>query len=130
MDPKNKNHLASNIITKGWMNISALTKGIILPTCKYIIRKRKGGLAGNDGWIDTRKRDEQHLIDDLRKIRENGEEIESITVFVNWDHQADKYGKTVYAQLIQKKIEAKLLYNDLDSHTIKVELIQENKEED
>ena len=100
------NHITTNIITKGWMNISAITKGWILPSYQFVIR-RKGMRGGLPGWSDELKSAEE-LIKDLRKSQELGEEIEYIQIFVNWDKQVFKYGKNIYVDLIKKKIQAQI----------------------
>lgn len=118
------NHICTNIITKGWLNISAITKGMILPSFQYIIhKKRKGG-----GILAPEVlRDDRYLIDDLKKIKEQGEEVDYIEVFVNWNHQPFKWGKHVYAELVRKKIEAELITKLDEKYIIKVQLLDSDK---
>ncbi len=122
MEPLFSNHITTNIITKGWMNISAITKGFILPSFKYIIRKRP---SGGSSFVQEELRDQQRLIDDLRKAQIADEEIDYIHVFVNWDKQTFKYGKNVFVELIKKKIEAEISTALSSQYDIKVELLGE-----
>ena len=112
------NHITTNIITKGWFNESAITKGFILPTFQYVIvRKRKGGSPGI-------ARDGKYLEDELRRIRKI-EEIDYIQVYVNWNKNVEKYDKKIYANLIKQKIEVKLLNNLDEKFNVKVKLVEE-----
>lgn len=120
----NSNHITTNLLTKGWLNISALTKGFILPTFQFIIKKKKSG-GSSVGYLEE-IRDQQHLIDDLKKL--NKEEVDYIQVFVNWDKTPFKYGKTVYVELMKRKIEAQLSTALSESYRIEVELIEKNKD--
>lgn len=114
------NHITTNIITKGWMNESAITKGFISPAFQYIIvRKRKGGSPGI-------ARDSEYLEDDLRRLRKIGEEVDYIQVYVNWNKHVEKYDKKIYANLIKQKIEVQLLTNLDEKFKIKVKLIEDN----
>ena len=114
------NHITNNIITKGWMNISAITKGFILPTFQYIIHvKRKGGTPA----FDPLPKDDRHLHDDLKKLKEQGQEVDHIQVFVNWEYQPFKWGKSITAELIKKKIEVELLSKMENKYEIKVQFI-------
>lgn len=126
MFQNNTNHITNNILTKGWMNISALTKGFILPSFQYVIR-RKGGLGGNDyAYIEELRREEE-LLKDLKKRKEAGEEIDYIQVFVNWDKSVFKYGKNIYAELIEKRIEAQISYSLSSQYNVRVELVNEKE---
>lgn len=111
------NHLTTNIITKGWLNNSAVVKGFILPSFQYIIRKRKGGSS-------SVVRDSEYLEDDLRRLRKIGEEVDYIQVYLDWNKRDGKYEKKVYANLIKTKIEVQLLTNLNESFNIKVNLIE------
>ena len=112
------NHLTNNILTRGNMNISALTKGFILPFFKYEIKKKHGGgsLYG-DGYENLQK--------ELINQKQSGVTYEDvdITVFVDWDKSQNKENKEIYVKLIQKKIEVQLLENTKNKYSINVELI-------
>lgn len=117
------NHITNNIITKGWLNISAITKGFILPTFQYIIYvKKKGGVSA----FEPHPKDDKHLYDDLKKLKEQGVDVDHIEVFVNWDKQPFKWGKNITAQLIQKKIEVELLNNLHNNYNISVKFIDKD----
>ena len=105
------NHWTNNVLTRGNMNISAITKGFIFPSLSYIIRKKGGGGdQKGDSYEEFQK--------DLERLRKEQEEIDAITVYVNWNKEVDKYGKKVYVELIENKIRAELLPNDPDKKII------------
>jgi len=108
------NHIANNIITRGNMNISALTKGFILPYFIYEIRRKHGGgsLYG-EGYDKLQK--------DLQKL--DSKDIDAIIVKVNWNRNQSKYNKYIYAELIKNKIEVQLIENIKINYNITVELL-------
>lgn len=110
------NHFAKNLITKGWLNISALTKGFILPFFRYTIYKKGGGAYDGSGYYELQR--------DLAIAKNKKEEIEGIKVYVDWNKHVHKYGKEIYAELIIKKIEAELLKQTKEKYKITVEIIQ------
>lgn len=111
------NHLANNILTRGNMNISAITKGFILPAFKFVIRKKKGGSPAYGKGLEQLK-------DELFKLTgKTYDDVDSIEVYVDWNKDVNKYGKEVYVELIQKKIEVELLQTK--KYNIKVELIKD-----
>lgn len=112
------NHFTKNIITKGWLNISALYKGFVLPFFKYEIISKKGGSP----YIISSGYREENLYRDLTKIKED--EIDIIKVYVNWDKDSQKYNKKIFAKLIKKKIEVELLEKKFSKFNIKVEIIE------
>lgn len=111
------NHIATNIITNGYLNISALYKGFILPEFKYEIRKKGGGgIHAGEGI--------SHLKQDLEEIYRKKEEIDAIVVYVDWDKNTNKYNKNIYVELIKNKVKAELIPFDKDEEIIvKVNLI-------
>lgn len=113
------NHWAKNIITKGWLNISALYKGFVLPFFKYEIRRKRGGSPPN---VLSSGYKEKDLYDDLRKIKKEDDDV--IVVFVEWDKKAQKYDKKIYVELIKKKIEVQLLEQKLPNYKIDVEFLK------
>lgn len=115
-----KNNFALNVITRGNMNISAITKGFILPLFTYEIAVSGGGSGAYKGaGISELERD-------LDIIRKKKEQIDAITVFVNWNKKVSRYGKEVYAELVMKKIEAQLLETTKEKYKITVQLIDED----
>jgi len=119
MATSKKNHWAKNIITRGNMNISAITRGFILPYFRFEIRKKGGG---SDQYGEG-LRELQHELKKLTGVTE--EEVDYIAVFVDWNKDVDKYGKEIYAELIEKKITAQLLKHTNEKYKINVELIKE-----
>lgn len=113
------NHFAKNIITKGWLNISALYKGFVLPFFKYEIIRKRGGSSPH---VLSSGYKEENLYNDLRNVKED--EIDVIKVYVNWDKNIKKYDKKIYAELIKKKIEVELLEKNFPKFNINVEIIE------
>ncbi len=118
MSISRKNHWAKNLITRGNMNISAITKGFILPSFKFIIRRKGGGSPQYGEGID-------HLKTELKKLTgKTYDDVELIEVYVDWNKEVEKHSKEVYVELIQKKIEVQLLKSIKEKYKIKVELIK------
>ena len=113
------NHFTKNLITKGWLNISVLTKGFILPIFKYIIIKKKGG---GGGWVAGEGIG--NFRHDVEEIFKKQEEIDVIKVYINWNKDITKYSKKIYVKLIKKKIKAELIEHTNEKHNIKVEFIK------
>lgn len=118
----NKNHIATNIITRGNLNISSITKGFILPFFTYEIKVRKGGGSGiykGSGYYELER--------DLYEIRKKQEEIDAIVVYVDWYKKQSKINKNIYADIIRNKIEAELLERTKEKYEITVEFIKKDK---
>jgi predicted nucleotide-binding protein (sugar kinase/HSP70/actin superfamily) len=98
------------------MNISALTKGFILPVFKFEIRLRRGGISYGDGYDD--------LKDKLKKFEQEKEEIDYIKVYIDWDKDKSETDKKIYVKLIKKTIEVELLKDTLKHYSITVEMIK------
>ena len=103
----------------GNMNISAITKGFILPSFTYEIRRVRhgGGSSYGVGYDDLQK--------DLQKFSGVTEDDYDIFIFVDWDKKIDKDIK-VYAELIEKKIRVELIPFDKDK---KIKITVELKKE-
>jgi len=112
------NHFVKNIITKGWLNISAITKGFILPFFKYVIVTKKSG--GSSAYAY----EEEDFYKRLREAQKQ-DDIELIKVYVDWSKKSTKQDKHIYAELIKKTIEAKLIKNDFKDILIDVEIISD-----
>ncbi len=111
-----KNHWAKNIITRGNMNISAITKGFILPNFTFRIRRKGGGSSvEGEGYGQLQKELEKQL----RKA-----DIEAIEVYIQWNKGVE-HNKKIYAELIEKKISAKLLGDTGNEYKIEVNLIKD-----
>lgn len=104
------------------MNISAITKGFILPFFTYEISTSGGGSG------DYKGAGLSQLERDLEDIRLKKDQVDAITVYVNWNKKVSRYGKEIYADLIMRKIEAQLLEITKEKYKITVELIEETKE--
>ena len=95
------------------MNISLLTRGYILPIFEYIIITRSKIRTGGSGL--------GHLQTDIEKI--GVDEIDVIKVYVDWfKHKNKKKDKKIYAEIVEKKIEAELLKKFDKKIKINVEL--------
>lgn len=115
------NSISTNIITRGNLNISAITKGFVLPFFSYEIKVRKGGGSGTykgTGYYELER--------DLYEVRKKKEEIDSIVVYVDWYKKSYKYDKNIYAEIITNKIEAELLEKTKEKYTITVEFIKKD----
>ena len=100
----NPNHIALNLATKGLLNISNITKGMLI-ILQYVIVTKKGGSPPYIQKEDYRYyNNEQELYQDIRR----NEDIDYIKVFVNWD-KSKKDNILVEAILLKKKIETELL---------------------
>ncbi len=112
------NHFAKNMVTKGLLNISNITKGFILPGFEYvIIRRVRYGGGGMDSGMPYKGRDLEQLVKDVEEI--GVEEIDYIEVYVDGYKKRKKGGK-IYATLIKSKIEAELLTKFKEKPKIKI----------
>jgi len=106
------NHVAGNIITKGFVNSFPLTNGI-LTNLKYEIittTKKHGGIGYGK------------LLDDVRTI--GVDDITAIKVYVNWMKNIQDY-PTISVELIEKRIYAELIEEHGSSiNKIKIEVIK------
>lgn len=119
------NYISNNILTGGNMNISAITKGFVLPNFQFeIITPRRGGggaYADVELYEQLLKAREQR---DQERLSGNTEyDIEYINVIVDWGKNNDKVDKKIYAELIKKKITAQLITKFNESFKINVTLL-------
>jgi hypothetical protein len=116
------NHLAKDLVTKGFLDISILTKGFVLPFSYEIVTKKKRKRGGGSGVkvYDDLKRDLQEF---------QQEDVEYIKVYVDWYKQV-KRNKKVYATLVERKVEAVLyeVYKE-NKIPIKIEIVDIEIEE-
>jgi len=103
------NHVAKNIITKGFINSFPLYDGILTNLEYEIITptRKHGGI----GWTDLKK--------DIHKY----EDITAIKVYVNWYKQVDR-DKHIDAEILKKKIYAELLESNRESINIMVDFLE------
>lgn len=114
------NHIATNIITRGNMNASALYKGFILPQFTYSIRTRRPG--GSIGYYEGDNINK--LNKDINDVKDKKEEIDVINVYINWNKNINKLNKDIYVKLVETEIKAVLISNGNDDNiNINVELI-------
>jgi len=117
--------MTTNILTRGNMNISAITKGFILPTFQFeIVTRRGGSIAYHEDELYEQilkardKRDRERLSGNIDY------DIEYINIIVDWGKNNDKSDKKIYAELIKKKITTELLTNFNESFKINVTLLE------
>jgi len=127
MTPLYSNHITNNIMTRGNMNISAITRGFILPAFQFEIVTKKGG---GSSYYDAELYDQIRKENELRQRDLSGatsgttdHDIEHINVMVDWGKNNDKSNKKIYAELIEKKITAQLLTKFNESYKINVILL-------
>jgi hypothetical protein len=113
------NHFATNLVTKGLLNMSNITKGMVIIGYE-IIRKKKGG--GGSGAYDggpslpyKKIYDERELYDDISKY----DDIDIIKVKVNWEKKY-KGPRLIEAKLIKTHIEAQILKETGKSITVEL----------
>jgi hypothetical protein len=111
------NHFATNLVTKGLLNISNITKGMILISYEIVFKKRGGG----GGW--TPKQVPLHyskdsLYDELRKHDED--DIDYIKVYVDWSDHSLKGFKKIEVKLIKAYIEAEILKETTKKITVQI----------
>jgi hypothetical protein len=107
------NHITTNLITKGLLNISNITKGFILVNYEIVFKKKGGGSSVH---IPLHY-EKNTLFDEIRKHKED--DIDLIKVYVNWN--TTKNNETIKVELIKKQIEAEILLET--TKKIKVEII-------
>lgn len=109
---QDSNHQTINLLTNGFLDTSLLVRGFVIPYFQYEIigkRHRRGG----GGTMGT-------LYGDIDKF--GVEEIDVIRVHVKWNKQVNR-DKRIYAELIEKKIEAELIERYSKKISIDVDLI-------
>jgi len=100
------NHLVTNLVTKGLLNISNITKGFIQFSYEIVFRKRGGGGANVPKVTVPLHYERESLYDEIR--RHDEEDIELIKVYVS-RNGAFKGFKKVEAKLLKNNIEAEIL---------------------
>lgn len=101
------NHIALNLVTKGLLNISNITKGMLLLGYKITPRIiKKGGSPQYDDRPIFKKYEEPE--DFIKDVKET-EDIDYIEVTVDWNKKIDKKNKKIESELIKRQIEVILL---------------------
>jgi len=94
------NHIALNLVTKGLLNISDITKGMII-FIQIVTPTKKGSRGGSGDYA-------YELDSPLFKKIEELDNINFIKVYVDWNKSINK-NKKIEAKLIKKYIEAEIL---------------------
>jgi hypothetical protein len=115
------NHITTNLVTKGLLNISNITKGMILVSYEIVFRKRGGG----GGSVPTPKLrevplhyDKETLFYEIQKHDE--EDIDFIKVHVNWKDPPLKGYKKVDVKLLKAHIESEILQETNKKITVQI----------
>jgi len=110
------NHITTNLVTKGLLNISNITKGMILISYEIVFKKRGGG-GGETPRIPLHYNRES-LYDEIRRYDEN--DIDYIKVYVDWNNAQLKGFKKIEAKLLKTYIEAEILQETSKSIIVKL----------
>ena len=112
------NHIALNMVTKGLLNISNITKGVIL-TYEIVYKKKKGGSSVDPtarGYYNNKE--EEEFFNNIKKRK--SDEIDVIKVKIDWN-KTKKSDRKIEAVLLKKHIEAELL--NKTGKNLKVEIV-------
>jgi len=110
------NNIATNLVTKGLLNISNITKGMIFPVYEIVFKKRVGGGSGPRVPLHYNR---ESLYDEIKRHDEN--DIDLIKVHVDWSGSSLKGYKKMEAKIIEKYIAVEILHET--NKKIKVQLI-------
>lgn len=121
------NHLAINLVTKGLLNISNMTKGMVVIGYEIIKKRKSGGGSGAYAGItlpygkthyEPTFKDPKDFYKDIKEI---DDDVDLIEVYVKWDKQINTKDKKIEVEMIQRKIEAIILQET--NKNIKVQII-------
>ena len=101
------NHISINLVTKGLLNISNITKGMILISGYEIVLRRRGGSPPHVPRVPLHYDEKEKLFYEINQYEQ--EDIELIKVYVNWQESPTKGYKKMEAQLLKAHIEAEIL---------------------
>lgn len=96
------NHIALNLVTKGLLNISNLTKGII--SLIEIVTPRRKASGGSGAYAY----DHEYGPNLFKKIKEEEDDISVINVHVDWEKAKNENIK-IEVKLLKAYIEAEIL---------------------
>ena len=115
------NHLSLNLVTKGLLNISNITKGMIILQYQVIFKKKKhgGGGTGDGLYKPPLYYDSKEPL--FREIKEEYNDIDVIKVYVDWNKYNSKEYIKIEAVKLKNQMEAEIL-NETGKY-IKVEII-------
>ena len=109
------NHTVLNLITKGFLNTSVQTNGIIDVNMRYEIIDPDGSIIGSGAGFPT--------FEKIKKQKINPEEINLIKIYVNWSKQSEKW-KKIQVSKINKQINVEILKMKQNKKHINVEIIE------
>lgn len=109
------NHIVTNLVTKGLLNISNITKGMLTISYEIVFRKRGGGPQREV----PLHYDRESLFDEIR--RHDEDDIDLIKVYVDWNKNVIKGMKKIEVKLLKMQIEAEIF--DKTSKKITVQII-------
>jgi hypothetical protein len=115
----NSNHNALNIVTKGLVNISNITMGLVYQLVLKKTKRKHGGSSADTLKVPPLYYEREPLYNEINKYQED--DIELIKVYVDWDKRG-KVFKKIEAKLIEKHIRAEILNET--SKNIKIELLK------
>ena len=110
------NHITTNLVTKGLLNISNIVKGMLEIKYEIIFRKKGGGAQKSPG-IPLHY-DKESLFNEIKKYEED--DIELIKVYVNWQTTPKEGTKKIKAQLLKTFIEAEILESTSKKVTVQI----------
>lgn len=115
----NSNHNAINIVTKGLLNISNITKGLVYKLVIKKTKKRHGGSSADTIQKPPLFYEREPLYNEINNYNE--EDIELIKVYVDWNKRGKAF-KKIEAKLIEKYVKAEILKET--SKNIKIEILK------
>ena len=109
------NHIALNMVTKGLLNISNITKGVIL-IYEIVSKRKKGGSSAEPerGFYNN----DEEFFNEIRKL--NADQVDVIKVKIDWK-KTKKISRKIEAVLLKKHIEAEIL--NKTGKNLKVEIV-------
>jgi hypothetical protein len=117
------NHLATNLVTKGLLNISNITKGMLILEYRLVIKKKGGGI-GKPPSIKLGYPEEETIYSPFKKDKffEDIKQIEEIDYIEVRLDKSKKIG-ILESKLIKTQIEVEILKNT--GKKLKVEIIND-----
>lgn len=101
------NHFAKNLITKGFLNSSVITKGFILPfpIPDMVFRRGSSPIFAPNPYPPVAV---------PNKSLEKEKKKDYIVVYINWNKYVNKLGINIYTELLKQKIEAELINTEVN----------------
>ena len=108
------NHITTNLVTKGLLNISKITNGMIQLKYQIILKKRGGSSANVVKSYDN----DDSFYEELRT--HNEKDIDCIKVYVDWKGASLKAFKKIEVKLLKEHIEAEILLKTNKKFTVEI----------